>query len=122
MSEFDFKVRHIKGKKNKVAEALSRKIHGLFEINISRAKINLEQRIRTVGINDGNYTKIMAEFQNSIANSDKPDISIEKKGLLRFKNKLFIRDSTKLKLTILDEEHKKPYYGHLGYKKAIIAL
>jgi hypothetical protein len=35
-----------------------------------------------VGINDENYTKIMAELQNSIANSEKPDLSIDKKGLL----------------------------------------
>jgi hypothetical protein len=122
LSEFDFEVRHIKGKENKVADALSRRIHGLFEINISREESNLEQRIRTTGINDGNYTKIMVEFQNSIANSDKPDISIDKKGLLRFKNRLYIPDSTELKLTILDEVHKKPYSGHPGYQKTITTL
>jgi hypothetical protein len=82
LSEFDFEVRHIKGKENKVADDLSSIIQGLFEININREESNLEQRIRMSGINDGNYTKIMAEFQNSIANSDKPDISIDKKGLL----------------------------------------
>jgi hypothetical protein len=37
LSKFDFEVRHIKGKENKVADALSRRVHGLFEINISRA-------------------------------------------------------------------------------------
>jgi hypothetical protein len=70
LSEFDFKVRHIKGKENKVADSLRRRVHGLFEINISRAKSDLEQRIKTTGNNDGNYTKMMAEFQNSITNSD----------------------------------------------------
>jgi hypothetical protein len=122
LSEFDFEVRHIKGKENKVADALSRRVHGLFEINISREESDLEQRIRMVGINDGNYTKMMAEFQNSIANSDKPDISIDKKGLLRFKNRLYIPDSTELKLTILNEVHKKPYSGHPGYQKTITTL
>jgi hypothetical protein len=65
---------------------------------------------------------MMAEFQNSIANSDKPNISIDKKGLLRFKNRLYIPDSAELKLTILDEVHKKPYSSHLGYQKTITAL
>jgi hypothetical protein len=37
LSEFDFEVKHIKGKENKVVDALSCRIHGLFEINISRA-------------------------------------------------------------------------------------
>jgi hypothetical protein len=59
LREFEFEVRHIKGKENKVENALSRRVHGLFEINISRGESDLEQRIRTTGINDGNYTKIM---------------------------------------------------------------
>jgi hypothetical protein len=66
LSEFDFEVRHIKGKENKVADALRRRVHGLFEVNSSRAESDLEQRIRTTGVNDGNYTKMMTEFQNSI--------------------------------------------------------
>jgi hypothetical protein len=42
LSEFDFEVRHIKGKENKVADALSRRVHGLFELNVSRVEIDLE--------------------------------------------------------------------------------
>ena len=94
LSEFDFEVRHIKGKENKVVDALSRRVHGLLEINISREESDLEQTIRMKGINDENYTKIMTELQNSTATSNKPDPSIDKKGLLRFKNKFYIPDST----------------------------
>ena len=54
MIKFDFDVRHIKGKENKVVDALSRRVHGLFEVNISRAKSDLEQKVRTVDISDGN--------------------------------------------------------------------
>jgi hypothetical protein len=68
-----------------------------------------------MGINDGNYTKIMTKLQNSTANSDKLDLRIDKKGLLRFKNKLYIPDSTDLKLTVLDKLYKKPYSGHPSY-------
>jgi hypothetical protein len=102
--------------------ALSRRVHGLFEINISREESDLEQRIRMIGINDRNYTKIMTELQNSTANSDKRDLSIDKKGLLRLKNILYILDSVELKSTILDEVHKKPYSGHPGYQKTITTL
>ena len=82
LSEFDFEVRHIKGKENKVADALSRRVHGLFEINISMAESDLEQIIRTTGINDGNYTKIITKLQNSTIKSNKPYLRIDKKGLL----------------------------------------
>jgi hypothetical protein len=50
------------------------------------------------------------------------DLSIDKKGLLRFKNKLYLPDSVELKLTVLDEVHKKPYSGHPGYHKMITTL
>jgi hypothetical protein len=122
LSKFDFEVIHIKGKENKVADALSRRVHGLFEINVSREESDLEQRIRTTGINDENYTKIMEELQSSTTNSDKPDLSIDKNGLLRFKNIIYIPDSAELKITVLDEVHKKPYSGHPGYQKTIKTL
>jgi hypothetical protein len=122
LSEFDFEVRHIKGKENKVADALSKRVHGLFEINVSGAESDLEQRIRTTCINDENYTKIVAKLQNTTPNLDKPDLSIDKSGLLRFKNKLYIPDLAELKITVLDEVHKKPYSGHPGYQKTITTL
>jgi hypothetical protein len=110
------------GKKNKVEDTLSRRVHELSEINISRAESDLEQRIRTTGINDENYTKMMGELQNRITNSDKLDLSIDKKGLLRFKNRLYIPNSTELKVTVFDKVHKKLYSGHLGYQKTITTL
>jgi hypothetical protein len=122
LSEFDFEVRHIKGKENKVVDALRRRVHGLFEINISREESDLEQRIKAAGNNDENYTKTVAELQNTTENSDKTDLSLDKNGLLRFKNRIYIPDSTELKLTVLDEVHKKPYSGHPGYQKTITTL
>jgi hypothetical protein len=122
LSEFDFEVRHIKGKENKVVDALSRRVHGLFEINVSREEIDLEHRIRMTGINEKNYTLTVAELQNTIANSDKPDLIIDKNGLLQFKNRLYIPVSTELKIIVLDEVHKKPYSGHRGYQKMITTL
>jgi hypothetical protein len=120
--EFKFEVRHIKGKENKVADTLSRRFHGSFEINISRAESDLEQSVRKTGINDKNYNKMMEELQNSTTNSDKLDLSIDKKGLLRFKNRFYILYSADLKLTILDKVHKKLYSGHPGYQKTITTL
>jgi hypothetical protein len=61
----------------------------------------------------------MAELQSSTTNLDKSDLSIDEKGLLRFKNIIYIPYSTELKLTVLDELHKKLYYGHPRYQKTV---
>jgi hypothetical protein len=122
LSEFDFEVRHIKGKENKVSDALSRRTHGLFEINISKDESDLGKRIKAASNNDENYTKTMAYLRNNAKKLDIADMRLDKNGLLRFKNRLYILDSTKLKLTILDEVHKKPYSDHLGYQKMVTSL
>jgi hypothetical protein len=61
---------------------LRRRVHGLLEINISGEESDIEQRIKTTGNNDENYTKIVAELKNTTENSDKTDLSIDKNGLL----------------------------------------
>jgi hypothetical protein len=64
----------------------------------------------------------VAELQGTTGNSDKSDLSIDKNDLLLFKNRIYIPDSAKLKLTVLDEVHKKPYSGHPEYQKTITTL
>ena len=57
----------------------------------------------------------MAKLRDNAKNSDKTYLILHWKGLLWFKNRIYIQDSVELKLTVLDEIHKKPYSGHLGY-------
>jgi hypothetical protein len=57
----------------------------------------------------------MADLQNNAETLDRTCLSLNRNGLIRFKNRLYIPDSVELKLTILDEVHKKPYSGHPGY-------
>jgi hypothetical protein len=54
----------------------------------------------------------VADLQNNAGNLDRTDLSLDRNVLLRFKNRLYIPDSAELKLTILNEVHKKPYSGH----------
>jgi hypothetical protein len=42
-------------------------------------------------------------------------------GLLTYRNRLYIPDCDDLKRFIMDELHKRPYIGHPGYQKIIIA-
>jgi hypothetical protein len=40
-------------------------------------------------------------------------------GLLTYKGRLYIPNCDELKRFIMDELHKRPYTGHLGYQKMI---
>ena len=73
LSKFDFEVRHIKGKENKVVDALSIRVHGLFERIISKEESDIDKRIKDTGNNDKNYTRTMAELRDNAENSDKTD-------------------------------------------------
>jgi hypothetical protein len=42
-------------------------------------------------------------------------------GLLTYKGRLYIPNCDDLKRFIMDELHKRPYTGHLGYQKMITA-
>jgi hypothetical protein len=52
LSEFDFEVRHIKGKENKVADALSRRTNEIYEVIISKTKNDLKDIIKYASIHD----------------------------------------------------------------------
>ena len=64
----------------------------------------------------------MVELQNSTKNLEKTDLSLDINGLLQFKNRIYIPDSVELKSKVLDDVHKKPYFGHPGYYKTITTL
>ena len=48
--------------------------------------------------------------------------SLNEKGLILYKNRLYIPNVPKIKLLILNEIHKNPYSGHPGYQKTITML
>jgi hypothetical protein len=122
LSEFDFEVRHIKGKENKVADALSQRTNRLYEISINKEENDIEQRIKYASSNDKNYIKTTTKLQGNAEKLNITDLSLDKNGLLRFKNQLYVPNSVDLKTTILDELHKKSYSGHPGYQKTITTL
>jgi hypothetical protein len=42
LSEYDFDIKHIKGKENKVVDALSRRVHEMHATTISMCKYDLK--------------------------------------------------------------------------------
>ena len=48
--------------------------------------------------------------------------SLNEKGLIIYKNRMYIPNVPKVKFLILNEIHISPYLGHLGYQKTITML
>ena len=55
LSKFDFEEKHIKGKENKMVDALSRRTHEVYEVTVSQPKGDLLSRIKIDRINDAKY-------------------------------------------------------------------
>ena len=57
LSEYDFEIQHIKGKENKVADALSKNVRLNFMAAINTYKTDLEDQLEGVKLNE-NYQKL----------------------------------------------------------------
>ena len=51
-SEYHFELKHIKGKENKVVDALSRQTHMIYEVTLSQNDADLYEKIKTTNIVD----------------------------------------------------------------------
>ena len=122
LSDFNFEVRHIKDKENKVADALSRRIHGINQMMLSQTKSDLLDKVKVASTQDADYSKLLNEIQNTKVNLNGTAFKIDQKGLIWFKDRLYIPKNLDIKLLILNEMHKPPYAGHPGYRKMITAL
>jgi hypothetical protein len=63
LCEYDFDIKHIKGKENKVADALSRKVHELHATTISMYMTEIKDRILEAANADLKYRGLVAKLQ-----------------------------------------------------------
>jgi len=119
LSEYDFEIKHIKGKENKVADALSR--NAILDAT-STYKTDLEEKIKERERYDVNYQKLKEKIAGNEAENDESGYKITENELFVYKNRLYIPNIPDLKLLILNEVHKSPYSGHPGYQKMITML
>ena len=121
LSENDFEIKHIKGKENKVADALSRNVFPHCSAAFNNYKTNMEGLIKEAAKNDEEYLKIKEQFETDDKGSDST-YSISSEDVLVYKNQLYIPDYEEVKRLILNELHKKPYFVHPGYQTMITKL
>ena len=109
LSEYDFEIQHIKGKENKVADALSRNAKLNFTPAISTYKTELEEQLEDGIEQDENYWKLQTRVKENLIKSLSKGYSLNEKGLLLYKDRLYVPNVPKIKLLILNEIHKTCY-------------
>ena len=119
---YDFEIKNIKGKENKVADAQSRNVVTNSIAAISSYKTDLEDKLKE-GIRQDPESQNLKEkiIQNTYENVI-TDYSFNEQGLILFENRLYVPNISEVKLLILNEFHKSPYSGHPGYQKMITML
>jgi hypothetical protein len=121
LSEFDFEIKHIKGKENKVADALSRSIKTIYLIVVSTYETNVKERVKNAQETDTFFQTVTWYLEQEPTGIKYEGYQMIDGGLLTCKNRLYIPYCDDLKRFIMDELHKRPYTGHLGYQKMITA-
>jgi hypothetical protein len=63
LSEYDFEIKHIKGKENKFVDALNRRLHLMHTTIVSMHQSDLKRRILDVAITDQYYLQVKQNLQ-----------------------------------------------------------
>jgi hypothetical protein len=119
LSEYDFDIRHIKGKENKVVDALNRRAHEIHATTINMCKPDLQNIILEAAKTDQTYEEMKEKLRQGKLQQKIENFELKEDKILMFKNRIYVPDNQELKNLLLSEMHKVPYVGHPGYQKTI---
>ena len=140
LNEFDFEIRYINGKENRVVDALSKKVQVNHIAVVSSNGTELHDRILQVGQKDDKYMEIMqlqwsagigigtctctgVGIHAGIGTSDQDaNYRLTTNGLVRFENRIYVPNCNELKKVISREFQAKPYSGHPSHQNTFTAM
>jgi hypothetical protein len=90
LCEYDFDIKHIKGKENKVVDALNRRVHELHATTISMYQTDIKGRILEAANADLQYMELVAKLQQGKMLQKVEDYKLGADGTLLYKNKVYV--------------------------------
>ena len=112
LCEYDFDIKHIKGKENKVADALSRKMHvATISTSTSCLKDNI---IEAIAI-DEIYQQVKEGLKQQKIPQKFDKYKFKENGILMHRDRVYVPDVGDIRKMVMKEMHDVPYAGHLGY-------
>ena len=94
------KIKHIKGKENKVVDALSRSINLNMLATVSSYKTNLEDKIEENMMFDKTYQILKDKISENESEMEKSEYGLNEKGLITYRNRLYVPNIPEIKLLI----------------------
>jgi hypothetical protein len=122
LCEYDFDIKHIKGKENKVVDALSKRVHEIHITSISMYQTYLKGRISKATKSYLQYMELVTKLQEGKMQQKVEDCEVGNVGVLLYKNQIYVPNSHELRGMILKEMHNVPYVGHPGYQKTMATV
>ena len=119
LCEFVIDIKHIKGKRNTIVDALIRRVHAMHATTINKSKLYLRTRFLKVFISYEYYLQVKEGLQQENLHKKYEGYRLEDDGIFTHKNKIYFPNVADLRRTIMDEIDKIPYFGHSGYQKMI---
>ena len=115
----NFEIKHIKGKENKVIDALCRKVQKMHVASISIFQLELRQQIVNHVAGDELYEQVKDKLLQQSLERKYEEYKLEEYGLLTYKGRIYIPNVAYLSRVVMDEIYQTPYSGHPGYQKTI---
>jgi hypothetical protein len=121
LSEFYFKIKHIKGKANRVVDALSRSMKLVHLAVVSTNESSIKERVKTTQETYAFFKTVTSYLKKEPTGMKYEGYQMLNDDLLNYKGILYIPNCDELKRFIMNELQKRPYTGHPGYHKMITA-
>ena len=86
MSEYDFEIKHIKGKENIVVDALSRQQHEIHFVLISDYEPEFKTLLKKESNSDEKYKNWMEKCNNGTVGTKEDLYQVDTEGFMHFKN------------------------------------
>jgi hypothetical protein len=119
---FDFEIKHINGKENKVVDMLIQIIQTIHLATTSGGESNIRQIIKTLLSEDEFFNLVREKLQQEPKEKRYEGYQLRDDNLLVYNKRLYVSDSTYLRQLILDEFHRRLYVGHPGYQKMVTTV
>jgi hypothetical protein len=119
LSEFDLEIKHIKGKENRVVNALIRNVKTIHLAVVRTYEMDASERVRNAQETNAFFKTVTSYLRQGPTEIKYEGYHMIDEGLLTYRNRLYIPSCDELKRFIMDELHKRPYTSHLGYQKMI---